>query len=493
MRIIELAFSLAVTIGGLIAAALFSTKALPTLATGVIAIGLLTSISIIIVRTSQASLLPRLTILLYSLPFATTIGFLFNDQYIWWIGRLAADPFLRSYETNQTMIYVGLIGLMGLVAGIFWAQVLLKKSVSVSSSSPRYLGLPIFSILLALVVSLSWLSAPAKDIFEAAYASEGLGGVAANIGFSSSFLMSYILAIILWIDLENTTRRRLSRIKFVLLLSAVIFIVFYINLLRGDRECIGLIAGMACMYITSLNRARISDRFRSAMNILRQKKKRIAMIAVSVLFSFSLLGTYRFTLSDRSSSSEPFEETIVSSLKYNTWSGVLLTNLANAAEYRESQKELLLGSTYVHYLQSLPPGIVATFLNYTRPMDGRDNPCVWYAGPAGGGVHIAVVPFRNFGIYGLFFIMFLYGVLIGVLDRRNSRYYFWWRVMYGSLVTCSFFWFWYGEMNLIRAVMGAILFGSIYQSLLRVSLISSKKSDIPAKPLLAKEPQCASV
>jgi len=247
------------------------------------------------------------------------------------------------------------------------------------------------------------------------------------------------------------------------------------------------------MYITSFNRARLRDRFRSTMNILRRKKKRIAMIAVSVLFSFTLLGTYRFTLSDRSGSSEPFDETIVSSLKYNTWSGVLLTNLANAAEYRESQKENLWGLTYVQYFQSLPPGIVATFFNYTRPMDGRDNPGVWYAGPAGGGVHIAVVPFRNFGIYGLFLLMALYGILIGLIDRGNDMRTFWWRVMYGSLVTCSFFWFWYGEMNLIRAAMGTIVFGCLYKSLIRVSLFSSTQSDILAKPLIVKGAQCASV
>jgi hypothetical protein len=149
--------------------------------------------------------------------------------------------------------------------------------------------------------------------------------------------------------------------------------------------------------------------------------------------------------------------------------------------------EYYYGRTYWDYLLSLPPGILTRALGVLRPTDQQGgNAALWFPGVSGGGVHIAVVPFKNFGIWGLFFVLGLYGFWMARLENKNATMRFWPRILYGAVVTSSLFWFWYGDMNLIRGVTAALLLGILYRVLIRVRL--GKVSDIAAHVTRQPEP-----
>lgn len=95
-------------------------------------------------------------------------------------------------------------------------------------------------------------------------------------------------------------------------------------------------------------------------------------------------------------------------------------------------------------------------LGYVRPMDTHANPARWYrdTGVSAGGMQPAVVPFRNFGILGVLGILFLIGVFIGCVELYCETGTFAARLLYGCVATTSMLWFWYGDMNVVRAVMG---------------------------------------
>jgi hypothetical protein len=143
-----------------------------------------------------------------------------------------------------------------------------------------------------------------------------------------------------------------------------------------------------------------------------------------------------------------------------TWTYILLTNLGSASTYVQGDHDLLLGHTYVDYFFSLPPGFLTRFLGYERRLEANNNPNWWYVGISQGGISPVCVPFRNFGSIGVFVILLLEGYFIGRIERLSIGRSILRRAMVGSFVMGAFHWFWYGDMNLVRALMaGYLVFG----------------------------------
>src|SRR5690606_11667083 len=62
------------------------------------------------------------------------------------------------------------------------------------------------------------------------------------------------------------------------------------------------------------------------------------------------------------------------------------------------------------------------------------------------------------------FVLGLYGFIVGRIEQINEvKSSIWSRLIYGSVVTTSVFWFWYGDMYIVRALMGALLLGAAYR------------------------------
>ena len=76
-----------------------------------------------------------------------------------------------------------------------------------------------------------------------------------------------------------------------------------------------------------------------------------------------------------------------------------------------------------------------------------------------------VVPFRNFGIWGVIPAMFICGALISYCEACNRRSMLSDRLLYGFVATTSMLWYWYGDMNIVRALMAWGILGIAYQFL----------------------------
>ena len=107
----------------------------------------------------------------------------------------------------------------------------------------------------------------------------------------------------------------------------------------------------------------------------------------------------------------------------------------------------------MNLLLSLPPGFLANWLDYVRPLNPMSGPA-WEMRYGGGGIHATVLPFRNFSIVGVFFVPFLYGLMIAKIEAWGSR-----NISVPKLsiililIMCSPHWLWYGEKGLINALI----------------------------------------
>jgi hypothetical protein len=172
------------------------------------------------------------------------------------------------------------------------------------------------------------------------------------------------------------------------------------------------------------------------------------------------VGAARFELSSGDVSA--VGELLSVGFAHGTWTAVLLTNLAMAAQLQDGHLEYLYGETYVQYLLSLTPGILTHYLGFERPIEAKNNPGYWFMGISSGGNHVVNVPFKNFGIFGVAGVLCLYGMAIAYWEKTGVGNRRWHRLVYGSITASSFMWFWYADMNVIRALMGAGLLWLCY-------------------------------
>ena len=403
-------------------------------------------------RLTRLSLLPRLMIVLYVMPFSVTLGYLGSSDYTWWwtptVLALLSDRVLI-----QQMMAIGMTGLAALLAGLkateaSWVGTWDLVDAGAVESPGRTLDAIAFVAALGLSTALSWVYAPRTSIFEEMYAAEGTEGLYQDLNFYGAFLASYILLVLLFVDAEYSppAARRWKRLG---VLGTTLFILIFLQLLRGDREIVGLLAALAILYVTEPMRDR-AGRFRG------KEWRRMLGLALPILVLVPVLivvGAARYELSGSDVSDTG--ELLATGFAHSTWTAVLLTNLAMAAQLQDGRIEYLYGETYVQYLLSLVPGIVSHYVDFERPIEATNNPGYWFIGISSGGNHVVNVPFKNFGIFGVAGVLCIYGLVIGYWEKRGVGNRRWCRLVYGAITASSFMWFWYADMNVIRALMGA--------------------------------------
>ena len=446
---------------GAVATGLFASGQLPSLRVSILLMAGLTVVAIATLRLSGLSTLSRLFVLLFSLPFSATLGYLFDLDFTW-LRSPNLIAICRDHVIVTEMLGMAIVGLCGLMAGIESTAALVRaarpaawRMTGATAPEQPTLQWPAFSLLLISAFVLSWLHAPAKTIFEAAYYSADSGSTdGLDAGLNATYLVSYLILILLYIDAERdqvlTWRRRYKRIA---VLACAAYIVVMFQFLHGDRECAGLVVGLTLLHITRPTAAITG--LNSGLRRLQRKRLLILAPALAVcIAAFLLLGTFRHTASATQKNTRLNSTTIVDYATHNTWTAVSRNNLGLAVDYHYGSIEYLNGRTYADYAQSLPPQMITNLLCYTRPMDGEANPSNWYACLMTiGGIHPVIVPFRNFGIWGVFPIMFLFGALICFCEIFNEQNTVSARLLFGSIATCSMLWFWYGDMTMIRALM----------------------------------------
>jgi hypothetical protein len=98
-------------------------------------------------------------------------------------------------------------------------------------------------------VLLSWVVAPSATIFVKAYNTGGSAVVAAPMNFNAAGLLAYVLVVLLVIDAERDQLEWRRHFKYVMATTITAFIVIVLQVLRGDRECTGLLTALALLYL----------------------------------------------------------------------------------------------------------------------------------------------------------------------------------------------------------------------------------------------------
>lgn len=450
---------------GVIFAGLFWTAQLPPLRATILTLGVMTVIALASLRTTELSLLTRLYVLLFTLPFGANIGYLFDNDYVWW--QTPTNILLcQNHQLINEMLNMVIVGLCGMMWGIEGTAVYICRNrptpVPLEKQKTNVLTLPMTWLLLAVSFLLSWLHAPEASIFVAAYASSDAGGgMDKEAGLNASYLISYMIMVLVLVDAEKERPGRRRTLKFFATLSVLAYIVVNLQLMRGDRECAGLVAALVMLYITSSHSGAEATRARLRRGF--QQVKRLMKLAVPLavcLLAFVALGSLRHTASQSDAEKSSLGQMIAEGFTANTWTAVALNNLGLCADYNYGTIEYLYGRTYLDYVMSLPPGSITKILGYERPLEGDANPAMWYFGLiAAGGMHPVVVPFRNLGIFGVLGVMAICGWFLCKCEVYNETDTLPARLLYGCMGTSSMLWFWYGDMNMIRTLMGwAILY-----------------------------------
>jgi hypothetical protein len=444
------------TLGILLAISFHAGFVLPKRA-AVLLMVFVTAWALVGVRITKRSLLPRFLILAYAMPFSAMVGYLIDDKFVWESTarqlEIASDDRLIS-----EMITLGIIGLLGFLAGVLAARAPSRSRSIENSESEARLPLHLYFSALVLAVFFSWLSAPPETILTAKYAYGQSAAPAAGINFAAAYLVSYITLLILFIDAERERIASIRRLKVITLACAVVYIVVVLQLLRGDRESSGLVVALTALFLTTPYKLSLGSR-----KAIRRRLVRLTLPLSALVAVFIALGSARSTLSDATEIVPP-KQLFLLGLSQNTWTAVLWRNLGVAWEYRTGILHYKLGQTYVDYLLSLPPGVLAKAIGYERPEEAWRG--ISWEDPAGvsaGGLHAVIAPFKNFGAVGVFAILGLYGFLIGRLELSHARGSFLARLMWAAIFCCGLLWFWYGDMAFIRAMMIAALIYLAYR------------------------------
>lgn len=418
-------------------------------------------------RFSPLALLPRLMIVIYAIPFSTTLGYLSDNDYMWVTtpARVAAaqdDLLIRQ------MLTVGLVGLIGLVAGIILAELAGSRRSSSDNRTalavqPRTSGILPFVAMLGASVFLVRMNTRSETIFQALYSSGQSKSLAENINFPAASLLGYAMMTVLLIDVQRERSARLSLIKGLAWLAGLAIVVVVFQIMRGSRDSATLVATAAFLHATAPVWRESFDR---QVKLSRMRIKRLATPLVLIVLVFITLGAARYMFADTPELQVSPVELVRLGFNQSTWTAVLWTNLSMAYMYRRGDRPFKYGLTYLDYACSLVPGFVAKALGVVRPLEMWQGPA-WEFGksiPTSGGIHVVVVPFMNFGVLGALFIMMLYGYFIGRAEFLGQIPRLWPRLIWVGIMLSSFKWFWYGDMIFVRALMSVVVAGIIYEA-----------------------------
>jgi hypothetical protein len=464
---VRLQLLVGLVMAGVAAVAFFQLGLFLPLPSAVLAFFAVAAAGLATVRSTRLSVLPRVMLVIYALPLTALIPAIFERNYEWW-STPRAIWYMHDDLLMKQLVAIATIGLIGLLIGIELVAVTRRgRRRTVDAAKPesvlRTLPGIVFGMFAAAAVISAWLGSPGQDIFQVRYSAEAAKPRAAALNFNAGYLVANLILVLLVIDAEReraspSQRRR----KYSALLAVAFIVVVVLGLLRGHREGAGLVVAMMALYLTG------PDPHSGAVatgGVIRRRIMRLTAPAAVIVVVFLAIGSARQTLSSGGGLNPA--ETISDGFRQNTWSAVLVTNLAATAEYRFGPMNYLHGGTYVDYVESLPPGVVTRAMGVERRIEPTKGPGWWASDLGAFGVDVVVVPFKNFGAIGVLLVLALFGYAIARFDQANRLGSVWRRLLFGAVAASSFSWFWYGDLNAIRAVLVACLLGLVYQLVAR--------------------------
>lgn len=399
--------------------------------------------------------LAALSVFAYGYPFLTFLKYYGTD--VSW-GSPNFVPLSRDLDLIAFSALVGLVGLFGLIAGLGIPR---RRYDSLRAfrlqldHRLRPLSPAAFAFFALVAVGLIAIGAPNRGtIFTQAYASGGLS-IADRVGFSGGPLMGFALLLLLLIDARVVDSATRAKKKYRGVVMVFVLGATYVQLLRGNRNSLGFwIAGGLIIWLTS---TRTEDSW-------RPKTKRYLLAACALVAVFAAIGTLRNQLADEDGRAS-IAGSVTSELIGGTSVAIAQTEVAATYKYRQSGSTPIWGETYYGYLLSLPPQPVVDALGIPRPVTVATGPAWWglEQGLTIGGIHIVSIPLVNFGPYGVFPAMWLIGRLIVWLEKQRSSRRAHRVLLYYTSLAVVFYWFWYGDLYIVRAAMAAVVIGLLYE------------------------------
>jgi hypothetical protein len=393
---------------------------------------------------------------IYILPFLHLYEYFFNPtivykQYIW---GLWANEYQRDWEVVRRVAMVGMIGLFGLTAGFYAATSFFFKKRSGQAAYPdKPLTFFSFALIAFLGFILSWINAPMETILQAAY-TQSISRLA-GINFNAAWMLSYVFIALLFADAYLPDRLSSNNLKRRIATVIAGIVVVWLQFMRGDRECLGLIFALVAIFL---------KRLPAGMPLVNKKYMKNKIFGL-LIFLALVFFTAQFFGAARSSSAGKKSLSSLSEVKVSylngTWSAVLLTPFSVIGDFYYHRMEPKGGSTYVDILKSLPPGFITQWLGIERAIEGTHGPA-WEMRYGIGGTHAVVVPFMNFKSTGVFWVLLLSGFLIGKAEVCMRAPTILRTAFYATFFITIPFWFWYGEMSLIRGLMSFLVVAFFY-------------------------------
>jgi hypothetical protein len=432
-------------------------KALDFLVNWIVLFGVM---GMIIIRFYNKNIGPLIMtfITLCFLPFIHLVTYPFFDftKYSPIVWGLASNKYMFNHEIVNYTLQIGAI----MISGLYLGSISISSNNNLEIIPHKELGKIKFTVLLCLGLFFSLISTPAQTVFEAQYATTTTNIIPVN--FSSGWMVSYAILTLLFVD-AFLSKSGLKQFKRTLIILVIIYVVFWLQFMRGDRESIPWVGGLLWIYISKLKPG------------ISRKKLILPLITVGlIVLANQIVGAVRsnltglsimdaYSLIEKIFISEQGENLILLNFLHGTWSAVLLTPLSVAGDHILFGAKYLYGMDYMNLILSLPPGFIADFFGYVRPLEYSQGPS-WDMRFGLGGTHFSVVPFRNFGLFGVFVfslvqsrILFL---LIRYLRRKNTIFSI---AVFGFLFSVLPHWLWYGDKYIINAIIIILFLQFIYK------------------------------
>jgi hypothetical protein len=405
----------------------------------------------------------------YLLPFIHIIPYLtFNykvdDVSLIW--SLAVNPYMSNENIIMLTAMIGAVGAMGFLLGVSLEnkKILPNKIIYIRSKNnyTRTMIFPVWILWVLIGVSLSWLSAPQETIFVSQYTNSQ--SLLQGFNFGSAWLVSYIILLFSLSDTIFEKEIKLKIIKTIIVIMAIIYVVLILQLLRGDRESITLVIAVFLVYFYWMRNSKNKTKFGSTA-IIMMGGFSILVISWSVgQIRSTSVGLDAIDFVESIAVLIDFEGNIVlPKILYGTWTGVMLTPLSVAGDYLQNILPMKYGEDYMNFILSIPPGFLSDAVGYVRPIDASSGPAFDMKYGLGGN-HAVTVPFMNFRIYGVFFIITIWSYLLTKFEKKATNH-----LTTRSLTFLSTFvviaphWLWYGEKYIMNAVIIWFILGWMHQ------------------------------
>jgi hypothetical protein len=422
-------------------------------------------------RQNRLGILMLLIWLVYALPFIHIppyIWFEFSqDPLLLW--GLAVNPYMVDEQVITLTGMIGAVGGMGIAFGASLNSRRIQQDLGINSDGSkrlfRTIAMPVWLVWVLIGVALTALSAPQETIFTASYTESKSALDGAN--FSSAWMMSYVILCFAFCDALLERQAATKYLKMKIILAAIILIVVFFQLLRGDRESVPWVFGLALVYYYWA--ACITQRRGFTIPWLKIAGVAFGLVAISMVLGAIRTGLTSASLADAGALIGGLYESEsigLANMLHGTWSAVLLTPLSVAGDHIYGLLAVKWGQDYLNLFLSIIPGFLADAIGYIRPIDAGQGPA-WEMRYGLGGTHATVVPFMNFRMLGVFLGPAIWTFIMINYEKMALRQVS--VIKLSLLVTIAMaspHWLWYGEKNGLNALVLWLIFGFFY----RVSL-----------------------